>query len=40
MHLVDRMVGVDRVVGLGLDGNEEVSGRTMLFLKLSRRSAQ
>ena len=38
--LIDWMVGVDRVVGLGLDGNEEVLGRTMMFLKLSRRSAR
>ncbi len=31
---------VDRVVGLSLDGNEEVLGCTMLFLKPSRRSAR
>ena len=40
MDLVDWMVAVDRVVGLGLDGNEEVLGRTSeKFVEVFERAA-
>lgn len=41
MDLVNWMAGVDRVVGLGLDGNEEVLGRTShKFVDVFARAAE
>ncbi len=41
MDIVDRMVGIDQVVGLSPDGNEAILGRTSekKFAKVFERAA-